>query len=146
MSTYSDPANGTTNPKSIPGAAKLYTLTVTNQGPGPVDNNSVLIVDKIPTNTKMYLGDLGAVGSGPVQFVNGTPSSALTWTFAALNNTLDDLEFSSDGGVTWVYVPTADAQLCDAAITDVRMRPKGTMPPQGAGSPNFQLRFRVVVK
>jgi hypothetical protein len=120
-------------------------VRVTNQGTGPVDNNSVLIVDKIPTNTKMFVGNLGLPGSGPVAFVNGTPSSALTWTFTALNNLSDDLDFSNDGGTTWTYVPTADGQDCDAAVTDIRLRPKGTMPGQGVGSPNFELQFRVIV-
>ena len=143
VQSMSDPLNSASNPKSIPGSAQQYTVQVTNQGTGPVDNNSVLIVDKVPTNTKMFVGNLGAPGSGPVAFVNGTPSSALTWTFAALNNLTDDLDFSNDGGVTWTYVPTADAQGCDAAVTDIRMRPKGTMP--GTGSPSFELQFRVVV-
>jgi len=146
VSSYSDPVNATTNPKSIPGGVKLYTLTVTNQGAGPVDNNSVAIADPIPANTCMYVNDINGAGSGPVQFVNGTPSSALTWTFSALNSTTDDLEFSNDNGATWTYVPTAGANGCDVAVTDVRMRPKGTMPASGGGSPNFQLRFRVVVK
>jgi len=139
-----DPVNGATNPKSIPGSTQRYTVRVTNQGSGAVDNNTVLITDKIPANTKMFVGNLGAPGSGPVAFVNGTPSSALTWTFTALNNTTDDLDFSSDGGTTWTYAPTADAEGCDAAVTDIRMRPKGTMP--GGGNPNFELQFRVLVK
>ncbi len=145
VAPLTDPVNNGTNPKSIPGSTQRYTVRVTNQGTGPVDNNSVLIVDKIPTNTKMFVGNLGLPGSGPVAFVNGTPSSALTWTFTALNNLADDLDFSNDGGTTWTYVPTADAQRCDAAITDIRMRPKGTMPGQGVGSPNFELQFRVVL-
>jgi parallel beta-helix repeat protein len=142
----SDPANGATNPKSIPGAVELYTVRVTNQGTGAVDNNSVIVSDLLPANLKMFVGDLGAAGSGPVAFVNGTPSSTLTWTFTALNNLTDDLDFSNDGGTTWTYVPTADANGCDAAISAIRMRPKGTMPGQGGGNPNFDLRFRVVVK
>ena len=78
--------------------------------------------------------------------MNGSPGSALTWTYTALNSTTDDLDFSNDGGVTWTYVPTADAEGCDANVTDIRMRPKGTMPGQGVGSPTFDLQFRVVVK
>jgi hypothetical protein len=144
-STVSDPVN-TSNPKSIPGAVKLYTITVTNQGSGAVDNNSVLIVDNIPANTRMFVGNLGAPGSGPVAFVNGTPGSALTWTYTALDNLTDDLEFSNDGGTTWVYVPAPDVNGYDAAVNAIRMRPKGVMPGQGVpGSPNFQLQFRVSV-
>jgi hypothetical protein len=146
VESVSDPVNGATNPKSIPGSTKRYTVRVTNQGTGAVDNNTVLITDKIPTDTKLFVGNLGGPVSGPVAFVNGTPSSTLTWTFAALNNMTDDLDFSNNGGATWTYVPTADAVGCDAAVTDIRMRPKGTMPGQGSGSPTFDLQFRVVVK
>ncbi len=145
VSSFSDPVNNTTNPKGIPGAVKLYAVQVANQGAGAVDNNSMLVVDKIPANTRMFVGDLGAPGSGPVQFINGSPSSALTWTFTALNSNTDDLEFSNDGGVTWTYVPVPDTAGGDAAITDIRMRPKGLMPGQSSGNPSFQLQFRVLI-
>jgi len=142
----SDPTNGTNFPKSIPGSMQRYTVRVTNQGAGGVDNNTVIISDKLNTSTKMYVLDLGAPGSGPIAFINGTPTSGLTWTFTSLNSTADDVDFSNDGGATWTYVPVADADGCDANITDIRMKPKGTMPGQGTGSPTFELQFRVLVK
>lgn len=145
VQSFSDPVNGTTNPKSLPGAAKTYVATVSNLGAGPVDSNAVMVSDPIPANTRMFVGDLGAPGSGPVAFVNGSPGSGLTWTFSGLNSLTDDLEFSNDGGSTWTYVPVADAQGCDAAITHIRMRPKGVMPGNGSGNPSFQLQFRVLV-
>ena len=141
----SDPINGVTNPKSIPGSVQLYNLRVTNQGSGPVDNNAVLIVDPVAANTRLFVGDLGGAGSGPITFVNGTPSSALTWTFTALNSATDDVDFSNDGGVTWTYVPVPDANGYDAAVTALRLRPKGTMPGNGGGDPYFELRFRVTI-
>ena len=141
----SDPINGVTNPKSIPGSVQLYNLRVTNQGGGPIDNNAVAIVDNVPANTRLFVGNLGAPGSGPVEFVNGSPSSALTWTFTALNSTTDDVDFSNDGGTSWTYVPVPDANGYDAAVTHLRLRPKGTMPGNGGGDPWFELRFRVTV-
>jgi parallel beta-helix repeat protein len=141
----SDPINGVTNPKSIPGSVQLYNLRVANQGSGPVDNNAVAIVDNVPANTRLFVGDLGGPGSGPVQFVNGTPSSALTWTFTALNSVTDDVDFSNDNGTTWTYVPVPDVNGYDAAVTHLRLRPKGTMPGNGGGDPWFELRFRVTV-
>ncbi len=96
---------------------QLYNVRVTNQGSGPVDNNAVAIVDPVPANTRLFVGNLGAPGSGPMAFVNGTPSSALTWTFTALNSVTDDVDFSNDGGVTWTYVPVPDANGYDAAVT-----------------------------
>jgi len=145
VTSFSDPVNGTTNPKSFPGATKTYVVTVSNQGAGAVDSNTVIVSDPIPANTKLFVGNFGLPGSGPVAFVNGTPSSALTWTFSGLGNLTDDLEFSNDGGTTWAYVPVPDAQSCDAAVTHIRMRPKGVMPGNGSGNPSFQLQFRVLV-
>ena len=111
-----------------------------------LDNNSVIIVDNIPANTRMFVGDLATPGSGPVAFVNGTPGSALTWTYTAPNNLTDDLDFSNDGGSTWNYVPVPDVAGFDAAVNAIRMKPRGVMPGQGVpGSPNFQLQFRVSV-
>ena len=71
-------------------------------------------MDTLPANTRLFVGNLGAPGSGPVQFVNGSPSSGLTWTFTALNSTTDDVDFSNDGGTTWTYVPVPDANGYDA--------------------------------
>jgi hypothetical protein len=123
----------------------LYNVRVTNQGSGPVDNNAVQVVDPIPPNTRMFVGDLGAPGSGPVTFVNGSPSSALTWTFTSLASQTDDVDFSNDGGSTWTYVPVPDVNGFDAAITTLRFRPKGTMPGNGGGNPYFELRFRLTI-
>lgn len=47
---YSDPFNGTTNPKAIPGAVMTYTITIAN-GAGGATATSVSIVDAVPANT-----------------------------------------------------------------------------------------------
>jgi parallel beta-helix repeat protein len=146
VSVLSDPLNDTTNPKSIPGALEVYTLRVTNQGSGSVDTNTVAIVDAVPANTALFVQDLGGAGSGPIAFTNGTPSSALTYTFSGLGNGGDDVEFSNNGGASWAYTPVADANGCDPAVTHIRVRPKGTMAAaSGTGNPFFEVRFRVRV-
>lgn len=143
----SDPVNGASNPKFIPGAEALYTIRITNQGAGTVTSNSISIVDPIPANTQLFVNDLGAAGSGPNVFVDGSPSSGLTYTFTSLASTTDDVEFSSDGGATYVYTPVPNAQGYDPAVTHIRLKPKGTMAGNtGAGSPSFDFRFRVRVK
>ena len=94
----------------------------------------------------MKVADLGAAGSGPVAFQDGTPSSNLTYTFISLASTTDDLEFSSDAGTSFTYTPTANALGCDPAITHIRILPKGIIPADtGAGSPQAEFAFRVVV-
>lgn len=146
VAVFSDPVNDTTNPKSIPGALQVYTLRVTNQGTGAVDNNTVAIVDAVPANTALLVQDLGLAGSGPVAFTNGTPTSALTYTFSGLGNGGDDLEFSNNGGSSWAYTPVPNADGCDPTVTHIRVKPKGTMAgATGAGNPFFELRFRVRV-
>ena len=147
VAVVEDPFNSTTNPKSIPGSVQNYTLRVTNQGTGPVDNDSLVVVDAVPVGTDLRVADLGAPGSGPVAFSNGTPSSALSYSFTALGNGLDSLDFSNDGGATWTYVPVPDANGFDPAVTHLRVRPLGTMAANtGAGDPWFELRFRVRVE
>ncbi len=145
MQVTSDPYNGGVNPKAIPGADVLYTLTIANTGGGTVDNNGIAVVDPVPANTRLYLGDLGGAGSGPVAFANGSPASGLTWTYTSLASGTDDLEFSNNGGSTWTHVPTADPGGYDTSgTTHIRMRPKGNMAgASGGGNPSFQLRFRV---
>ncbi|HLY95780.1 MAG TPA: hypothetical protein VKO66_01085, partial [Sideroxyarcus sp.] len=147
VAVFSDPLNGTTNPKFIPGALAGYTMVVTNSGTGPVDSNSLVIVDPIPAKAALFVKDVGSAGSGPLLFVQGATSSTLTYTFTTLGDMADDVSFSKDGGATWTAVPVAGADGCDPTITHIRVNPKGTFvgnatPP----SPSFSLSFRVCVK
>ena len=147
VAVVEDPFNSTTNPKSIPGSVQRYTLRVTNQGTGPVDNDSLVLIDAVPAGTDLRVVDFGAPGSGPVAFGNGTPSSTLSYSFIALGSATDGLDFSNDGGITWTYVPVADVNGVDAAVTHLRVRPVGTMAANtGAGDPWFELQFRVRVE
>jgi hypothetical protein len=146
VSVLNDPFNGATNPRSIPGSLQRYVIRVSNQGTGPVDADSIAIIDAVPANTKMFVLDVGAPGAGPVEFADGSPPSALGYSFTSLSSGADSLDFSNDGGISWSYVPTADADGCDAAVTHVRVRPSGIMAANGgAGDPAFELRFRVRV-
>ncbi|WP_428631147.1 hypothetical protein [Sphingopyxis sp.] len=136
---YSDPVNGLTNPKLIPGGFANYSLTITAPAGTAPTNNSVIVTDAIPANLSLFVGTY-APGPGPIAF---TPSSSgLTYSFTSLASTADDLEFSNNGGTSWTYAPTADADGVDATVTHVRIRPKGSMI---AGS-NFTINLRGLVK
>jgi uncharacterized repeat protein (TIGR01451 family) len=138
---YSDPVNGTGNPKRIPGGVVNYTITVANSANGPIDNNAVFVVDAIPANTDLFVGDLGAPGSGPVALLNN--SSLVTYTFIALNNSTDDVSFSSNGGAdSFLYQPSANANGVDPNVTHIRINPKGAF---GSGT-SFQLRLRARIE
>ena len=143
VQTISDPVNAGANPKAIPGAYLDYTVMATNSGAGTVDNDAMIITDPIPAATELFVNDLGGAGSGPVAFIDGATASGLSYTFTALGNGADDLEFSDDSGATWTYTPTPDVDGFDAAVTNIRVNPKGIFAAAGAGNPSFSLIFRV---
>jgi hypothetical protein len=104
------------------------------------------VLDNVPVQGDLFVGDVGAPGSGPVEFADGSPSSGLTYTFISLASGADDLFFSDDGGVTFGYTPVPDADGYDAAVTHLRVEPTGALAPATAGGdPSFSLRFRVRV-
>lgn len=147
VQTLSDPVNGSTSPKAIPGAVVQYTITSSNSGFGTTDTGSITVTDSIPANTEMYVGDIAAAGSGPLAFIDGSTSSTLGYTFAALGNGTDDIEFSDDGGVTYNYTPLPDADGYDSNITHFRGLTSGAFAASdGINDPGFSFQFRVRVK
>jgi uncharacterized repeat protein (TIGR01451 family) len=142
----SDPFNNTTNPKRIPGGFVTYSILVTNSGCATADNNSTVVLDTIPANTELFVGDVGGAGSGPVMFAQGSPSSGLTYTYTSLASTTDDLSFSNNNGVAFTYTPIANANGVDPAVTTLRVNPKGVLAAAGAGNPSFTVNFRVRIK
>jgi trimeric autotransporter adhesin len=140
----SDPVNGTSNPKYIPGAVALYTIQITNTGSASPDSNSVFVFDAVPAHTTLYVGDLTGANSGPVQFVDGSTTSGLSYTYAGLASITDNVDFSNNGGASYTYTPAPDANGYDANVTNIRINPQGTFAASG-GSPSFQVNFRVKV-
>ncbi len=143
VTLVSDPVNGVTNPKNIPGAVSQYSIRISNSSAaGVVDNNRLTITEPIPSNASLFTGALS--GAAPFIFTNGAPSSGLTCPFTALNSTTDCIDFSNDGGTTWTYVPNG---AYDAAVTHVRFKFTGVMAGNtGAGNPFFDIKFNVQIK
>jgi hypothetical protein len=143
----SDPLNGTSNPKTIPGASVRYSFTATNSTAGTPDSNSTVFTDAVPAGMKLFVGDVGAAGSGPVSFTNGTPSSGLSYAFTSLASTTDGLSFSNNGGTSYTYTPVPDASGHDANITHVRVALTGTFAGASGGSnPSLTLQMLMQVK
>ena len=132
----SDPVNGTSNPKAIPGAVVEYAITVTNAGPGPVDLSTVVITDPLPANIAAY------VAGTAVTFTDGTPATGLSYSYPA------NVGWSKTvgGGAPYTATLTPDGAGFDGAVTGLRIAPTGTMPAASvAGQPNFTIRFRARV-
>lgn len=134
-----DPVNITTNPKFLPGGALQYLVTISNPGPA-ITTNTLVIVDPLPATLRMFVGNINGTGR-PVVFSDGSTSSTLTFTYTSLSSTTDDVDFSNNGGVSWTYTPVPDGQSYDAAVTHVRIKPKGSM---AAGS-SAQFLFQVAL-
>ena len=133
----SDPANGTTNPKAIPGAVIQYTLTVTNSGPGTIDTGTVILTDPLPASVIAY------VSGTPVTFTNGTTPSGLTYSYPA------NVSWSkaAGGGAPYTYTPVPDANGYDPLVTGVRIAMTGSM--AGAtltAQPSFSLGFLTKIR
>jgi uncharacterized repeat protein (TIGR01451 family) len=139
-SVLTDPANGTVNPKRIPGSVVLFAVTVTNSGSGTVDGSSLLITDPIPANTSVCVSTLCATPI--VEFLDGATPSGLGFSYAA------NVSFSSaiGGGAPYTYTPVPDASGFDSAVTGIRIASTGTMNAAASGNPSFTVRFRVRVK
>jgi len=145
--TLSDPINGTTNPKSIPGALAEYTISASNSGATPTDNNTIIITDAIPLNTSLFVNDISGAGTGPIRFVDGTPPSGLNYNYSSLASATDNLSFSNDNGATFNYVPSADAEGLDSNVTNIRVSTLGQfLATSPSGDPSFSVLFRVKVQ
>lgn len=90
----SDPINGATRPKSIPGATVDYTITLNNTGGSSADN--VVIIDPVPANTNFVVGSLSTAPAGT-------------------------LEYSNDGGTSWTYTPVDSGDTTDPSVTHIRI-------------------------
>ncbi len=145
--TLSDPINGASNPMPIPGATVQYQIVITNTGAGSVDTDSLVITDPLPANTSFVVVDFDGSTAGPLRFEDGSPSSGLSYTFAALDNSGDDIDFSDDGGSTFDYEPMPDANGVDPAVTNIRVNPKGAFAASaGSGDPSAQFLIKLVVQ
>lgn len=140
-------AVSTLNPKALPGATVDYSLVVENTNgllSGTVVRQ-VVITDTIAPGVKLYVGDYGAAGSGPIEFADGNLlgtgllSSGVSLTYRGLADTTDGIEFSD--GTSWSYRPVSTGGY-DANVRAVRVTLSGTQIPTS----RFRLRYRVVVR
>jgi len=132
--TYSDPVNGTTNPKIIPGSEMIYTIVVTNSGGGAVDSNSIVLTDPIPAN--MVLCVSNTCSNPPVTFsCSSTPPCGLTFNYAS-----DVTYYDASNNP---YTPVPDSAGYDANARKFSVNPKGVLNGStGPPHPNFTITFK----
>ena len=140
VNVLQDPINGTSNPKAIPGAVMLYSVTLANSGPVGIDAGTLQITDTLPPETSLFVDNSGG---DPIAFIDGTPGSGLSFDFASA------VVFSNQpgGGAPYTYTPTPDPQGYDPAVTGFAITPAGALAGTGGGgSPSFTLRYRTRIE
>lgn len=126
----SDPVNGATIPKLIPGAVVEYAITVTNVGNQPVSASTIVIADTLPAN---FTYD----GATTITFANGATASGLSAFNAA---TMVSFSSQPSGGAPYGYTPIAGF---DGNVRGIRVVPAGTMTAATSTTqPSFTIRFR----
>jgi uncharacterized repeat protein (TIGR01451 family) len=131
----SDPLNGSTNPKAIPGAIVEYTITIRNVGRQRVDENSIAIIDVMPPEMAFASGT-------PITFTDGSPTSGLAPFSSA---TMVSFSSQPDGFGPFNYTPSSGF---DPNVRGIRITPRGQMDRASSGTsqPNFSIRFRARVE
>ncbi len=120
---------------ALPGNDVIYAITVANTGVASTDNNSVVVIDRIPSEIVVFNGATPEFGGGVVGWSQtGTaltfnPATDLAWS----NAVSPPASFSA-----CTYTPAAGY---DPAVRYLCLNPKGTMP-AGDPDPEFTLRLR----
>ena len=121
---------------ALPGTDVIYDITVTNEGTGATDPDSLFLVDRLPPEVAFRRG---AAGSEAVTFTE--TGTGLTYAYA-----------TDIGYATGTTAPTGMAQCTyapqpgyDPAVTFVCFNPKGAMA-AGDPDPTFTFSFRARIK
>lgn len=144
----SDQLGYTLTPRSLPGATVDYKVLYLNPSANllkPVKN--IVTDDFLPANVILRVSDIAAAGKGPVEFLDGSllgsglGGSGLTYSFTALNNSGDSIDFFD--GTAWGYVPVPDADGYDAKVRAIRI---STGSATFVAGTQFQIRYRVKIR
>ena len=134
--------SGNTSAYAIPGSDVIYSITVENTGSGPVDADTIVMIDALPPEISFYNDDIddGGPHTDAVVFINN--DSGLTFDPGV------DVRFSK--------APTAPANFLacndtvsagyDDAVTFICLAPKGVMREGTITPSSFTLQFRAAVK
>ena len=129
---------------ALPGNDVIYTITTSNSGTAATDVDSVFVLDSLPAQVEVYVGDFDAAGpaTGTILFTQQN-GALLNFTQAS------DVRFSDQIAVPASftqcnYVPTV-ANTYDPAIRYICVNPKGSLA-SGNPAPGFALQFRARIK
>lgn len=120
---------------AVPGNDVLYTITLTNNGAGAVDSDSIFFVDALPSEVVFFNGDADGPGPETSSVIFGNSGSGLTFDPNA------DVAFATVAPTSFADCTHSPAVGFDSAIRFVCFNPQGQML-AGTPSPMFTLTFR----
>ena len=121
---------------AVPGNDVLYTITLTNNGDGAVDDDSLFFVDALPPEVIFFNGDADGPGPGLGAVVFNDAGSGLTFD----PNT--DVAFATTSPASFADCSPSLVSGFDPAVRYVCFNPQGQMA-SGVPAPSFTLTFRV---
>lgn len=129
---------------SIPGSDVIYTIAVVNAGAAATDTDSVYVLDSLPSQVELFVGDFDAAGpaTGTVLF---TQQNGAALSF----NAGTDIRFSDQVAAPasfaqCTYTPSVTSAY-SAAVRHICLNPKGALA-SGDPDPSFTVQFRVRIK
>lgn len=137
-----DMFSGNASAYAIPGSDVIYSITVENTGSGPVDANTIVMIDALPPEISFYNGDIDDGGplTDAVVFIDN--DSGLTFDPAL------DVRFSKAATAPANFLACGDMAGVgyDDTISFICLAPKGVMREGTITPSSFTLQFRAAVK
>lgn len=138
-----DPVNLLEDPKAIPESYLRYRILVENLERIGANDGSLEVIDSVPTNTTLFVGDLDA--GCPVEWSENGDPSGLLFTCAS------DLRLHDGGSCApqdadgyCAYSAFAFGSDWDSSINSIKVAPTGEfLGSNGATTPEFEFEFRV---
>lgn len=120
---------------AVPGNDVLYTITLTNNGAGAVDEDTLFFVDALPPEVIFFNGDADGPGPGFDAVVFEDFGSGITFDAAT------DLAFATSQPSSLTDCTHSAAAGFDPAVRFICFSPQGQMT-SGTPAPSFTLTFR----
>ena len=128
----------------LPGNDVIYTITTSNSGTAGTDADSLFVLDSLPAQVEVYIGDFDAAGpaTGTI-LVTQQNGATLNFTQAS-DLRFSDLVAAPANFAQCNYVPTV-TNAYDPAIRHICVNPKGSLA-SGSPAPGFAVQFRARIK
>ncbi len=123
---------------ALPGNLVEYSINIQNVG-GPVDADTLKLVDNIPDDVTLFTGDLDGLGNAVMFVDNSAPASGLSCCTPA------QIEFSNSTSTPPVfgYVPASNF---DPTVRYIRISPNGVLRDGQTDPVDISLKFRSLIQ